>query len=75
MKGLLSTWPALSSFKGTADHTTQCCGPELWTPSLQRISLPQDFPPTQLLKVGLPLHTSRYLWYRIVVANRKGSSR
>ena len=27
-------------------------------PSVHRISLSQDFPSTQLLKVGLPLHTS-----------------
>ena len=39
------------------------------TPSVHRISLPQDFPSTQLSKEGLPSHTSPYLWYRIVVAN------
>ena len=34
-------------------------------------SLPQGFLSTQLLKKGLPLHTSPYLWYWIVVANAK----
>ena len=37
--------------------------------SVHKMSLPQDVPSTHLSKVGLPLHTSRYLWYWIVVAN------
>ena len=42
------------------------------TASVHRMSLPQDFPSTQLSNVGLPLHTSPYLWYWIVVANGVG---
>ena len=44
----------------------------LGLPVFTKISLPQDFPSTQLSKEGLPLHTSTYLWYWIVVANVGG---
>ena len=42
-------------------------------PSEHRISLPLGFPSKQLSKEGLPLHTSPYLWYWIVVANASSS--
>ena len=48
---------------------TTVCGLKLGTPSVHRISLPPDFPSTQLSKEGLPSHTSPYFWYWIVVAN------
>ena len=42
------------------------------TPSVHRISLPQDFPSSQLSTVGLSVDNSPYLWYWIVVANYGG---